>query len=554
MRYASCPIEEHRTLTSGRTGMCPVPGIPLEELQLGARLAAQLPFFLRRPMSGHDARTVLASRFQQREHRFLKLVHRTVYASPASPYHTLLRWAGCEAGDLEKLVDQNGVEGTLEVLYQQGVYLTVDEFKGRCPVVRGSNRLAIHPHQLLNPAASSHLRIRTSGSRGPGTLVPIDLAYVRSRSANALLELIAREGVSWRHAIWGIPGGSALVHLLEFSGFGALPVRWFSLVDPASPGLHPRYRWSAVLLRWASVLAGKPLPRLHHASANDSQLVLSWIVDVIRSGETPHLFTYVSAAVRLCEAAREAGVELPGMQFTVTGEPVTQTRLDAVRRTGAQAVPRYGSAESGTIGYGCLQAEGADDVHLLHDRLALLQAEGEIEHQGIPAGALFVTTLEPRTPYMLLNVSLGDQAVMKRRSCGCPLEEVGWTTHLHSVRSFEKLTGAGMSFLETDLIRILEETLPKRFGGGPTHYQLLEEQDGRSLAHYRLLVHPEVGPVDPKEVAGTFFEAIGPGRGIERIMGTVWREAGSLTVERRPPLATRSGKILSVHTQEINRG
>jgi len=293
---------------------------------------------------------------------------------------------------------------------------------------------------------------------------------------------------------------------------------------------------------------------LQHASVNDAPQILRWIVDVIRSGGTPHLFTYVSAAIRLCEAATEAGMELPGMQFTVTGESVTQTRLDAVRRTGANAVPRYGSAESGTIGYGCLKAKATDEVHLLHDRLALVQAQKEIEHQGIPAGALFVTALDPTTPYILLNVSLGDIAAMERRSCDCPLEAVGWTTHLHSIRSFEKLTGAGMSFLETDLTRILEETLPERFGGGPTHYQLLEEQNGQSPGHYRLLVHPEVGPADPKEVAETFYDALGPGRGIERIMGTVWREADALTVERRPPLATRSGKILPVHSEKRNMG
>jgi hypothetical protein len=533
--------------------MSPAPRIPLEELQFGIRFAAQLPSFLRRPIEIDEAKKILESRFQQREKRFIGQIHRTVYASSASPYKELLRWAGCEAGDLEKLVNQNGVEGALEVLYRQGVYLTVDEFKGRCPIVRGSARLTVHPHQLQNPALSSHLKIRTSGSRSPGTSVPIDLAYVAGRSVNALLDLTARGGMKWLHAVWGIPGGSALVHLLEFSGFGACPVRWFSLVDPGSPGLHPRYRWSALLLRWTSLLAGVPLPRLQVASVHDAAQVLRWMVAVIRSGETPHLFTYASAAVRICDAAREAGVELPGMQFTVTGEPVTRTRLDAVRQTGAEATPRYGSAESGTIGYGCLEAEAADEVHLLQDRLALVQAGEELEHQGIPAGALFVTTLDPTTPYVLLNVSLGDRAAMGHRSCGCPLQAYGWTTHLHSIRSYEKLTVGGMSFLETDLVRILEETLPKRFGGGPTDYQLLEEENSRSLRDYRLLVHPAVGPIDPKEVAETFFDAIGPGGGIERIMGTVWRDADSLTVERRPPLTTRSGKILHVHAQGTER-
>jgi hypothetical protein len=53
---------------------------------------------------------------------------------------------------------------------------------------------------------------------------------------------------------------------------------------------------------------------------------------------------------------------------------------------------------------------------------------------------------------------------------------LGWTTHLRDIRSQEKLTAGGMTFLDTDLIRVLEEVLPARFGGAPTDYQLVEEE------------------------------------------------------------------------------
>jgi hypothetical protein len=48
-------------------------------------------------------------------------------------------------------------------------------------------------------------------------------------------------------------------------------------------------------------------------------------------------------------------------------------------------------------------------------------------------------------------------------------------------------------------------------------------------------------------VAEAFLEAIGGGTGAERVMGLMWREAGLLQVERRAPLATRSGKVLHLH-------
>ncbi len=44
------------------------------------------------------------------------------------------------------------------------------------------------------------------------------------------------------------------------------------------------------------------------------------------------------------------------------------------------------------------------------------------------------------------------------------------------IRSFEKLSGKCMSFVETDLLRSLEEALPTRFGGTGSDYQLLEEE------------------------------------------------------------------------------
>jgi len=169
------------------------------------------------------------------------------------------------------------------------------------------------------------------------------------------------------------------------------------------------------------------------------------------------------------------------------------------------------------------------------------------DREGLPAGSLLISTLLAASPFILLNVSLGDQAVISERNCGCPLEAYRWSTHLHSIRSHEKLTVGGMSFPDTDISRVLDEILPEHHGGGPTHYQLVEEEELGGLPSLRLLVHPEVGDVEPAAVAETFLEAIGSGNGAEKIMGLVLRDAHLLKVERSPPLATRSGKILHIH-------
>src|SRR5262249_44513834 len=150
--------------------------------------------------------------------------------------------------------------------------------------------------------------------------------------------------------------------------------------------------------------------------------------------------------------------------------------LGVLERAGLHAVAEYGSAEcGGSISHGCLAPEAPDGGHLFDDLHALIPAAAPDDSDERAGRAILVTSLRPTAPPILLNVSMGDRAVLTRRRCGCPLEALGWRTHLHTIRSFEKLTAGGMTFLDTDVIRVLEEVLPARFGGGPTDYQLVEE-------------------------------------------------------------------------------
>jgi hypothetical protein len=141
-----------------------------------------------------------------------------------------------------------------------------------------------------------------------------------------------------------------------------------------------------------------------------------------------------------------------------------------------------------------------DDVHLLHDLHALIQAGPEGPRNGMPPDALLLTTLRPTAPLTLLNVALGDRGDLVRRACGCPLEDLGWPTHVESIWGYDKLTAGGMTFQDTAVVRVLEEVLPSRFGGGPVHYQLIEDEDADGRARLQLLVDPAVGPVEPGAV------------------------------------------------------
>lgn len=506
----------------------------------GLRLLLRLPGFLRHPLTVEQARRILDRRLASREADFLRLVRGAVYAHRASPYRRLLEHAGCEYGDLERLVRHEGIEGALHILRQRGVYVAVEEYKGRRPLVRGSLTLPVSPAVFGNPLAAAHVPVQSSGSRGPGTSTSMDLAFIRDHGVNTCLALEAWGGGDWVKAVYSVPGGAAIYRLLKLGSFGSPVARWFTPIDPAARDLAPRYRWSGPLLRWGSRVGGRPVPGAELALLDDPLPLARWMADVLRAGRTPWVRTMPSLAVRVCQAAVDAGVELTGGRFTVSGEPVTAAKLDAIRRSGADAMPRYGAIESGPIGYGCLHPEAEDDVHVFHDLHAIVQADGD--------PTLLVSSLRPTTAVVMLNFSMGDEGTLARRSCGCPLERTGWPGHLHTIRSREKLTTAGMTFLDFSVVRVLEEVLPARFGGGPSDYQLVEDEGAQGRSELRLLVHPRVGAVEPEAVRATFLAAIGTGPG-ERLMSLVWRQSHVLRVERRPPIAASSGKILHLRTR-----
>src|SRR5712692_492913 len=104
------------------------------EAQALTRLIRDLPAFLRTPLSVDEAERRVRRRLATRAESFLAFAERAIFAEPKSPYRRLLAAAGCEAGDLGRLVAEEGLEGALTRVAASGVYVTFDEFKGRRPI------------------------------------------------------------------------------------------------------------------------------------------------------------------------------------------------------------------------------------------------------------------------------------------------------------------------------------------------------------------------------------------------------------------------------------
>jgi hypothetical protein len=518
----------------------------IEEIRAAFTLLRQLPPLLRNPLSYEEAVATHQNLRAHREENFLTLVRHAVYAQAGCPYRWLLELAGCEYGDLEQLVRLEGLEGALAELFHQGVYLTVDELKGHVPVVRGSASLHVEPRQLRNPALVPQIMGHSSASRGSGSVVALDLDLERERQAPVYLAFESLGGMEWEHARWSMPGGSLGV-LLRYAVGGPAYSVWFTMVDPASPKLSPRYQWSIRFALWASRIGGAPIPRPRYASLDHPMPILGWMQEQLREGKVPHLTCPASAGVRLAQAASAQGMDLAGARLMVTGEPLTQARRRTIEEVGARCMSCFAASEVGNIGLGCAAPEAADDAHLLEGVLALIQPGVTGSARGLPPTALLLTSLSSAARLILINASLGDQAVVGKRECGCPLKVLG-CTHMHTIRSFEKLTTGGMTFLDAEIIPILEEVLPDRFGGGSTHYQLVESEAVDGAAELRLLIHPSVGDVDEDAVTKALLTAIGERSEANHLMVLAWRAANVLRVERKPPLTTAGGKILHLHS------
>jgi hypothetical protein len=153
-------------------------------------------------------------------------------------------------------------------------------------------------------------------------------------------------------------------------------------------------------------------------------------------------------------------------------------------------------------------------------------------------------------PKILFNIESGDCGVIESRSCGCYFEELGFTDHIYNIRSFDKLTSQGMTFIGTDLLRIMEEVLPAKFGGTSIDYQMMEEEDGDGHTRLSVIVSPEVGEIDETELIETIITELSKGPDYRRAMAEVWSQSETLRVKRMRPVITARGKLLPLHIQK----
>lgn len=507
-----------------------------------------LPFamrrFLQHPLTLDDAKRIVVERLQRREENFLRLVAKSIYGYPRSPYLALLKLAGCELGDVRALVNNQGVEGTLRLLRQEGVYVTFEEFKGRKPLVRNGKNIPVQPRDFDNPFAQRHFMVESGGSTGSGTHVGANLDYLAENAAHLSLLLDAHHvrGIPTAVGVPILPGGG-ISFILQRSFICESTQRWYSLI-----GWRDTKRWlkydlaTLYLLFWSNVFgAGVPLPTTIKPTEADK--IARWMYETLQREGRCLLFTSASLALRTCIAAEQAGLDLTGAVMRVVGEPVTAAKVAAMQRVGVRVFSGYGMIEAGGIGLGCAQPIGADDVHLGHDTFALITHPHHVESTDLTVPAFNLTTLMETAPKVMLNFQCDDYGIVEERSCGCPLDTYGFTTHLREIRSYSKMLGEAVTLIGNEMLRILEDVLPACFGGTPLDYQLLEAEDEHGLTRLYLVIHPRIQIQDEQAVIGAVLDGMRASSPTADAARAMWQHAQTIRIKRAEPQITARGKF-----------
>jgi hypothetical protein len=518
------------------------------------RFALGLPGFLRRPLSAEDCRRLVEQGLRLRERNFLHVVEHGIFRYARSPYRMLMQEAGIELEDVRRLAAERGVEGTLEQLLEAGVYVSYEEFKGLRAIERpGFTRTVAH-EDFDNPLLSKALSARERGARGTPRRMLVDLDHLAHEAAYHALFLESfgladRPMALWRPAPAGRTG---LKRAIGYSKLGRPVERWFSQT-PVAPR-RGELKEAAVLgyARLISRLVRVPIQRPRHVPMSEAVEIARWLAGHVERGTPAVLNATASAGTRVCLAALEHGIDIRGSALVLGGEPYTEAKARIIADAEAQVVASYSVGEVGHAGVACATPHSREDLHVYTDKLAVIQHQRPVGTEGSTVAAFLFTTLVPSCPKLMLNVEVGDYGKLGRRSCGCLLGEIGFDLHVSDVRSYEKLNSEGVMFLGDQLMSLVEDVLPRRFGGAPTDFQIVEEEEVNGLAKVVLIISPRLGALNENAVADAALDALAAQGGPSRLMSELWRESETLRVARREPYTTAAAKILPLHL--VDRG
>jgi hypothetical protein len=504
---------------------------------------------LKYPVTLDISEKIIRDRLERREENFLETIEKTIFAHQESPYRILLKRSGCRYEDIQRLVMTKGIEDTLRALYEKGVYIDILEFKGKKTVVRGEDRFNFNERNFSNPLLTDGLGTKSGGTRSAGTSMIVPLQYIEEHNPYGVFAahecgILKNPAIIWLPIL---PAGEGLFFNLRFTAMGNPPVKWFSHVDERyiKPSVMDRLKTKSTI--WMARLYGKRMPKPEFLDIRDTAKIAWWMNENLGNSKGFSVVTYSSSALRLIMEAKKQGLKLGETVFWLMGEPLTDKILEEIKGLGCRAYSLFGCNELMIIGHGCANPCVPDDMHFCKDKLAVIQYKRKVEHSDVTVDSFLFTTILKSSPKIFLNTETGDYGFIEKRNCGCGFERLGFTEHIYAIRSFEKLTAEGATFIGSDLIPLVQKILPSEFGGNATDYQFIEEADENGIPRLYMLVSPDIGEIDEKRIKEIVFDTLTSGEYSHSYSRAYWTQAETIQIKRIHPIPTIRGKIVPLH-------
>ncbi len=513
----------------------------IQEALRYSRMAVALRRHFRTPLDPDPERTIRRL-LENREENFLSLA-RNVLGNPEHPYAQLFSVTGCSYADLEAAVRSGGVEAALQALLREGVYVSHDEFRGREEIVRGGKHIRSNAASWLNQRGKGGIAYSSSGTSGRPVATQGGSAQMAHTEAQSLLtvrelELANRAMVN----VGPILPGFGVVALLVAARLNLGFERWFAIGGRSRRNVHYRAvtRCLVAQMRWLGARAPYPI----YLDQNDFLPVAQYLARRQAEGARTAVVGYVSSLTRVAAEAADHGLDLAGCRAILVGEALTDAKRGTMESAGIEPYATYGVSEFGSIGLPCRSMHSRNCVHVLREAVALTTRRHEQAGAACGVDSICATALLPFGPRVFINVEIGDTGVIERCTCDCSLRRLGLDVQIRDMAAIGKVTAQGMTIAAGDLVNVLEEVLPARFGGRPGDYQLIETEGG-SQTEMVLRIRPGVASAPPEDVLKAFLAETGRLYGGSLSVRS-WSHSNGIRAELAEPVLAGTGKFRAI--------
>jgi hypothetical protein len=513
----------------------------LAEVWKYSRMLRAIVQHLRSPLEA-DPEGIIRKEMEDRGDNFLAHAT-TVMSLPEHPYAQMFRLAGSSYADLESSVRRDGVEATLEKLLEEGVFLTHDEFRGKKEIVRSGRHIPALPSIWNNPASKGGYVQSSSGTSGRPVTTFYSVAAARHGENMGVLFL--REfnfSGSARVSLAPILPGFGLFSAISTGRLIGGYDRWFATGGANRKNLH--YRIVTRLLVAEAKLLGLRVPYPTYLEQNDFLPAAQYIKKRLDAGDQAGMNGFVSAIARVAEAALSNGLDLTGCSALTGGEALTDAKRQLIESAGIKVYSSYATTDFGGIGMPCSQMSTMNCGHVMKHAIALVSRTQKSAWNDTHVNSLYATSLLPIASRIFINAEIGDTGIIEKATCDCSFSKLGFDLQVRDVAAIRMVTAQGVTIEITELIPLLEEKLPARFGGHSGDYQLCEAEAG-SQTEIVLRIRPGVSAAPPNDILKHFLDEV------KRVYGgslsvSSWLHSEGIRAEVVSPVLAATGKFRAV--------